>query len=124
MVTWRLILTTTRALGAVASVGCIALWMMLITQPHAQVMGFSSVNYTALGFMTMVAVAGAVASAWGKGLALGIVSAVSFVPAGFYLMLTPSKFRWIGWLNLLMLLAALLMGWANLALAPSRAHKS
>lgn len=116
MVAWQLILVTARVLGVVANLTCAALWMALIARPHAQVMGVSSVNYTALALMVGVAVVGIVTGARGKSIALLTTATVSFVPAGFYLLHAPSPFAWIGWLNIAAAFAAVLMGWAQAAL--------
>lgn len=60
--------------------------------------------------MIALAVAGVVASIQARGLLLAVVAVVSFVPMGFYMFGSPGVWKWIGISEIVMLLAAVIMG--------------
>lgn len=98
-----------RTSGALACVGAVALWLVfLFANPHGQG-GRSAGTFVVAATMLALAAAGAVASIAGEPLWMGVAAAVSFCPVGFYLLLTPSVFLWIGVCNLVLLVTAVLL---------------
>lgn len=98
-----------RLSGALACGGAAALWMIfLFANPHGQG-GWTAGTPFVAGTMIALTAAGVVASIAGEPLWMGVVSAVSLCPVGFYLLLTPSVFLWIGVCNLILLVAAVLL---------------
>lgn len=98
-----------RTLGALACGGAIALWLVfLFANPHGQG-GRTAGTFFVAATMLALAAAGTVASIAGEPFWMGMVAAVSFCPVGFYVLLTPSVFLWIGVCNLLLLAAAILL---------------
>lgn len=98
-----------RALGALACSGAVALWLVfLFANPHGQG-GRTAGTFFVAGTMIALAAAGAAASIAGEPLWMGVVAAVSFCPVGFYVLLTPSVFLWIGVCNLLLLVTAVFL---------------
>lgn len=79
--------------------------------------GFDLGPYAMAIIMILLAVAAAWAALHVKPLILFGAFVGSFMPAGFYVLLTPSTFKWIGVANLLYLVALLLMAGARLASA-------
>lgn len=98
-----------RLSGALACGGAVALWLVfLFANPHGQG-GRTAGTFFVAGTMIALAAAGAAASIAGEPLWMGAVAAVSLCPVGFYVLLTPSVFLWIGVCNLLLLAAAVFL---------------
>lgn len=93
-----------RAIGALSALGCVALWVaFLFFNPYGRVeQGINQV----IGFgMTGLWLAGAFAALRGSLWTQLAVGLLAFVPVGFYLLLTPGVFRWIGVLDAVYLAA-------------------
>ena len=93
-------------LGSIGiSVACVALalsWLWMTETP-----GFAS--FSVLAILLALAVLGGMA-AWRRNALWVLMSfGVSFVPVGFYLLLTPGLGRWAGMLQLSPLLSAILL---------------
>lgn len=108
----RALLASARLVGFGAALCAFVLCVvMLVGDARAleQDFGITTGTLVVDAVMATLALAAAWASFRLAPLVLVAVSAVSFVPAGFYVLLLPGYFRWIGICNLLCLAAGLLM---------------
>ena len=98
-----------RVVGVLGSLGigvaCVALafsWLWMTEAP-----GFAS--FLVLTILLALAVLGGMAAWRRKALWVLILFGISFVPVGFYLLMTPGLGRWVGMLQLSQLLSAILL---------------
>ncbi len=106
-----MLLILARSVGLVGAFSTAVLWLVFVffnpylspdqaPDPGPYVMG---------AMMVLLSVAAAWAVLKLRTGILFLAFAASFVPVGFYVLLTPSIFKWIGVCNLLYLVAGLLM---------------
>lgn len=108
-----------RLVGCAASLGIIALWLvLLVLRPYGS-QGITSGTYLLGVALMAVAGVGVFASLKNRPFWLLAVFAVSFVPVGLYMLGTPGLFRWIGVFDLALAVAAGLM-LAGRRLQPAR----
>lgn len=101
------VLIATQMVGGIASVAGAALWAVLLSRHGGNPTGY---------LMMALAVVGIVASLLKQSTVLAAVAIVSFVPVGFYMFGSPAVWTWIGRSEILMLLAAIIMGLAKRSL--------
>ena len=113
----RTLLALARLVGFGAALCAFVLWVVIFIG-EARVLGrdFDITPATLVqdAIMATLALVAAWASLRSASLVLIVVSVVSFVPVGFYLMLLGDYFGWIGVCNMLWLAAGVLMavcGW-------------
>jgi hypothetical protein len=97
-----------RGLGVACGAGLAAAWAFVLWVPSAglTVSGISIV--TAL-LLVAFAVFAAIAAAHGHALVLALFFLASFFPVGAFLMPTDHWLKWVGWVDLGLLVAALLI---------------
>jgi hypothetical protein len=97
-----------RALGLVCGVCLASVWAFVLWVPSAglTVSGISIV--TAL-LLVAFAVFAAIASAYGHATVIALLFLASFFPVGAFLMPTDHWLKWVGWVDLGLLLAAVLI---------------
>ncbi len=98
-----------RSIGLAASVVTGSLWLVfLFFNPYGN-RGITADSYAIAGLMFGLALAGAAAAWKGKPVWMLVVFALSFVPAGLYMLGAPGPFQWVGISNTLFLISGLLM---------------
>jgi len=119
----RVALALARLVGFGAALCAFVLWVVTFigeARVLEQDFGITPVTLVLDAIMAALALVAAWASLRSASLVLVAVSAVSFVPVGFYLMLLGGYFTWIGVCNLLCLAAGLLMVVCRLAIRAER----
>ncbi len=101
-------LNISRLLGLSAAVGLISLWGIFGWLNPNGSQGLTWGSYLLIGVMMVLAIIGLVGVLIDHPILMLVVFGLSFVPVGLYLLATPGLFRWIGLLDLLFLIAALL----------------
>jgi hypothetical protein len=120
----RVLLTSARLVGFGAALCAFVLWVVLFVgdaRALEQDWGITPATLVQAAIMAALALVAAWASLRPAPLVLVVISVISFVPVGFYLMLIGGYGTWIGVCNLLWLAAGVFMavcGW--LARAESR----
>jgi len=98
-----------KSVGLLASVGSMALWMILIFyNPYTHQRAESDVLFTTLFFLFFPACA-ALAATMFKNPALMLIAFVWSVPVSLYLSMTPGIFKWFGMTSALYLVSGILM---------------
>ena len=107
-----------RGLGVACAAVLASVWAFVLWVPAAglTVTGISVV--TALLLVALAVFAG-IAAAYGHAAVLALLFLASFFPVGAFLMPTDHWLRWVGWLDLGLLVAALLI-WATRRRVPAR----
>ena len=97
-----------RALGVVCAAALAGIWAFVLWVPSAglAVTGISVV--TAL-LLIALAVFAAIAAVHGHPLVIALLFLASFFPVGVFLMPTAHWLKWVGWIDLGLLAAALLI---------------
>ncbi len=97
-----------RGLGVVCAAALAGVWAFVLWVPSAglTVTGISVV--TAL-LLVALAVFAAIASVHGHAVVLALLFLASFFPVGAFLMPTDHWLKWVGWLDLGLLLSAVLI---------------
>jgi len=115
----QLLLILARSAGLLGALTAAVLWAVFIffNPYYSPDQGFNLAPYATAIMMILLAVAAAWATLHVRPLILLVAFVGSFAPAGFYVLLTPSIFKWIGVADLLYLIALLFMGGARLASA-------
>lgn len=100
-----------RALGLVCAAGAAGAWAFVLWVPAAglTVTGISVV--TALLLVAFAVFAG-IAAVYGHAVVLALLFLASFFPVGAFLMPTDHWLKWVGWADLGLLVAAVLI-WAT-----------
>jgi hypothetical protein len=100
-----------RGLGVVCAAALASIWAFVLWVPAAglTVTGISVI--TALLLVALAAFAG-IAAAYGHAAVLALLFLASFFPVGAFLMPTDHWLKWVGWLDLGWLAAAVLI-WAT-----------
>ena len=117
----KLLVILARLICLAGALAAIVLWVVfMFFNPYSSPeQGFDAGPY----FMAVMMILLAVATVWAalnfEPLILLGTFVGSFAPAGFYVLLTPSIFKWIGVCNLLYLVALVLMVGAKLVSAAS-----
>ena len=114
-------LTIARSLGMLASLLTLLLWIALSFFNPYGYQGLTDESRLISVVMILLAIVGVFAVVKIKPYLMLGVGILSFVPVGFYLLGTPSLFKWIGVSNAMFVLSSLLMLMA--LRLPSR-HKS
>lgn len=102
------LLSAAQVVGGITSAAGAVLWTVLLARHGG--------NFTAY-IMTALAVVGIAASLLVRSAVLAVVAMVSFVPVGLYMLGSPAIWAWIGRSEILLLLAAIIMGLAKRSLA-------
>lgn len=89
--------------------GIALLWIWLVFLGGSQFGDAGPPAWLAVGVFGGLGLAAAGAALRRDPLIVGIVGLISFVPVGLYLLLAPSSARWIGVLDLVLVLAAWLL---------------
>jgi hypothetical protein len=97
-----------RALGLVCGAGLACVWAFVLWVPSAglTVTGISVV--TAL-LLVVFAVFAAIAAVYGHAAVIALLFLASFFPVGAFLMPTDHWLKWVGWVDLGLLVAAVLI---------------
>lgn len=98
-----------RSIGLAASGVTGSLWLVFLFFNPFGNRGITAGSYAIAGLMLGLALVGAVAAWKGKPCWMFAVFALSFVPAGLYMLGAPGPFQWIGRSNALFLISGLLM---------------
>lgn len=103
---------TGRVLGVVSSASSAVLWVVFLLNPYG---GQGGTLGTALVgcLMIVLAIVGIVASIQVRSLLLAVVAVISFMPVGLYMLGSPAVWKWIGVSEIVMFLAAIIMGVAK-----------
>jgi hypothetical protein len=97
-----------RALGALSGAVTSILWMYAIWFPSPEI-GMSGVSVALAWFMAMLAIFAIIASVRGHHVVLFMAFLASFLPVGAFLLYVRDWPRWIGVLNLALLVASILL---------------
>ena len=102
-----------QAIGAVASATTVALWALLLWSPSSgqALPGWGSIVVSV--FLLIAAVIGTIAAIKGHGNVMLAMFLVAFLPVGGVLLWASGWEHWIGALNLIYLLAALIVRWTR-----------
>ena len=98
---------TGRGVGAFASAATAILWLLAIWSPDTSDVLAGGLTLVVAHLLVVVSVVGVIASVRGHGNVMLAVFLLSFLPVGVVLLRADHWLRWIGVLNLLLLLAAL-----------------
>lgn len=96
-----------RGLGAFVSAVSAVLWLLAVWSPDTGAIFTGGWALVVANLLIIVCVVGVIASVRGHGNVMLIAFLLSFLPVGAYLLRTDHWLRWIGILNLLLLVAAL-----------------
>ncbi|HYP28814.1 MAG TPA: hypothetical protein VE262_19030 [Blastocatellia bacterium] len=112
-----------RVVGFVAATTATILYLMFVFfNPYGNEF-LSGETYILVAVLISLACLSGWASLMNKPLFMLIVSVLSFIPVGFYLLLTPGIFKYIGFCNLICIGIAILMRFlAHSATTPSPKH--
>lgn len=97
-----------RALGVVCGVVLSAAWAFALWVPTAG-LTLSGVSFVVALLLTVLALFGTIASFYGHAVVVVLVFLASFFPVGAFLMPTEHWLRWVGWVDLALLAAGVLM---------------
>jgi hypothetical protein len=97
-----------RAVGLVCAAGVAAAWAVALWVPAAGLTPTGISVVTALLLVALAVFAG-VAAVHGHALVLALLFLASFFPVGAFLMPTDHWLKWVGWADLGLLLAAVLI---------------
>lgn len=97
-----------RALGALSGAFTSVLWMYAIWFPSEGI-SMSGVSVAVAWFMAMLAIFAIIASVKSHAVVLFVAFLASFLPVGAYLLYVRDWPRWIGVLNLVLLVASILL---------------
>ena len=97
-----------RALGMLAGGALCLVWLVVIWFPTEQ-LSISGFSIVVAGFMAFLSLVAAIASFHGHVIVLGIVFVASFLPVGGYLLGVNHWLRFVGILDIILLVGALMI---------------
>ena len=100
-----------RVVGMLCASALAFVWAFALWVPSAG-LSLSGVNVVTALLLVAFAVFAGIASAYGHSLVVSLLFLASFFPIGAFLMQADHWLRWVGWADLGLLVAALLM-WAT-----------
>jgi hypothetical protein len=109
-----------RALGALCGAMLSVAWVFALWVPEVRLTLSSGVSVVVALLLAVFAVFATIASVRGHAVVVVLLFLASFFPIGAYLMSADHWLRWVGWLDLGLLLAAVLM-WVTRRAAPASA---
>jgi len=109
--TGEIIGLTARGVGAFAAAATALLWIAAMWAPSMQAV-LSGWSFAVASMMAFFAIFAVIASVRGHGNVMLAMFLASFLPVGAYLIRVDHWLRWVGVLNLILLLAALFTRWA------------
>ena len=102
-----------RGLGAFAAATTAVLWLLAVWSPDTREMLAGGWTLVVVNVLIVVCVVGVIASVRGHPNVMLVTFFLSFLPIGAYLLYFDHWLRWIGILNLLLLVAALVTRWSR-----------
>ena len=102
-----------RGLGAFASATSAVLWLLAVWSPDTREMLAGGWTLIVVNLLIVASVVGVIASVRGHGNVMLAAFLLSFLPVGAVLLQSDHWLRWIGILNLLLLVAALVTRWTR-----------
>jgi hypothetical protein len=102
-----------RGVGAFAAATSAVLWLLAVWSPETREMLAGGWTLVVVNLLIVASVVGVIASVRGHGNVMLVVFLLSFLPVGAVLLQSDHWLRWIGILNLLLLVAALLTRWTR-----------
>lgn len=102
-----------RGLGGFASATAAVMWLLALWSPDTRELLAGTWALLVANLLIIVGVVGVIASVRGHGNVMLAAFLLSFLPVGAVLLRTDHWLRWIGALNLLLLLAALVTRWTE-----------
>lgn len=102
-----------RSLGAFASATAAVLWLLAIWAPDTRDTLAGGWTLIVANLLIIVCVVAVIASVRGHGNVMLMAFLLSFLPVGAVLLQSEHWLRWIGVLNLVQLVAALLTRWTR-----------
>jgi hypothetical protein len=98
-----------RALGVVCSAILASIWAYVLWVPSAGLISLAGVSVvTALLLVTLAVFAG-IAAVHGHAVVIALLFLASFFPVGAFLMPTDHWLKWVGWVDLGLLVSAVLL---------------
>jgi hypothetical protein len=101
-----------RAVGLVCACGLAAAWAFTMWLPASDRLDLTGVNVIGALMFLMLAVFAGIASVYGHATVIALAFVASFFPIGVSLLPRDHWLQWAGWLDLGLLVAALLI-WAT-----------
>jgi hypothetical protein len=98
-----------RALGAVCGVVLAGIWAYALWVPAAGLTALAGISVVTALLLVALGVFASVASVHGHGAVVALLFLASFFPVGAFVMPTEHWLKWVGWLDLGLLVAALMM---------------
>jgi hypothetical protein len=101
-----------RALGLVCGAGLAGVWAFVLWVPSAGGLTMTGISVVTALLLVALAVFAAIAAVYGHALVIALLFLASFFPVGAFLMPTDHWLKWVGWVDLGLLVAAVLI-WAT-----------
>lgn len=109
----KLLFNLGRGLAAAAGAVLSVLWSYAMWMPEAGLSSLSGVGFAVALLMCLLAIIAVIAATRGHSAMIMVAFLASFLPVGAVLLRVDAWFRWIGVLDLLLLLAAALIWFAS-----------
>ena len=106
-----------RALGLICAASLAGVWAFVLWVPSAGGLTVTGISVVTALLLVALAVFAAIAAVHGHALVIALLFLASFFPVGVFLLPTDHWLKWVGWIDLGLLLAAILI-WTTKPRAP------
>jgi len=98
-----------RALGFVCGAGLAGVWAFVLWVPAAGGLTMTGISVVTALLLVTLGVFAAIAAVYGHAAVIALLFLASFFPVGAFLMPTDHWLKWVGWVDLGLLVAAVLI---------------